>query len=97
MACHSSVLAWRISWTEGPGGYSAACRRSRTRLKRLRMHAHTPHACTHSACMHTLCMRAHTLKMLRNGRKQYSSGLRKEHGLLDLKEDSIIKGKVVNF
>ena len=57
----------------------------------------TPHACTHSACMHTLCMRAHTLKMLRNGRKQYSSGLRKEHGLLDLKEDSIIKGKVVNF
>ena len=22
MATHSSVLAWRIPWTEGPGGYS---------------------------------------------------------------------------
>ena len=22
MATHSSILAWRISWTEGPGGYS---------------------------------------------------------------------------
>ena len=23
MATHSSVLAWRIPWTEGPGGYSS--------------------------------------------------------------------------
>ena len=22
MATHSSILAWRISWTEEPGGYS---------------------------------------------------------------------------
>ena len=23
MATHSSILAWRISWTEGPGGLQA--------------------------------------------------------------------------
>ena len=34
MAIHSSILAWRISWTEQPGGLQ-----SRTRLKQLSMHA----------------------------------------------------------
>ena len=32
MATHSSVLAWRIPWTEEPGGYSLWGHKSRTRL-----------------------------------------------------------------
>ena len=36
MATHSSVLAWRIPWTEEPGGLpSIGVAQSRTRLKRL--------------------------------------------------------------
>ena len=31
MATHSSILAWRIPWTEEPGGYSPqGCKRSDT-------------------------------------------------------------------
>ena len=30
MATHSSVLAWRIPWTEEPGGYSPQCHESDT-------------------------------------------------------------------
>ena len=38
MATHSSVLAWRIPWTEEPGGLqSTGSQKSRTRL---RMHTH---------------------------------------------------------
>ena len=36
MATHSSILAWKIPWTEGPGGLQAiGSQKSRTRLKRL--------------------------------------------------------------
>ena len=28
MATHSSILAWRIPWTEEPGGYSPQSRRA---------------------------------------------------------------------
>ena len=35
MATHSSVLAWRIPWTEKPGGLLSMGSQSRTRLKRL--------------------------------------------------------------
>ena len=35
MAPHSSVLAWRIPWTEEPGGLLSLGSQSRTRLKRL--------------------------------------------------------------
>ena len=38
MATHSSVLAWRIPWTEEPGGLHSAAP-SWTRLKRLSVHA----------------------------------------------------------
>ena len=34
MATHSSVLAWRIPWTEGPGGLQSM---GSQRLKRLSM------------------------------------------------------------
>ena len=38
MATHSSILAWRIPWTEEPGGLqSAGVQKSRTRLSSLRM------------------------------------------------------------
>ena len=38
MATHSSILAWRIPWTEVPGSYSPwGCKE--TRLKRLNTHA----------------------------------------------------------
>ena len=42
MATRSSVLAWRIPWTEEPGGLHTGHRmaKSRTRLKRLSMYAH---------------------------------------------------------
>ena len=38
MVTHSSILAWRIPWTEEPGGLqSAGVQKSRTRLSSLRM------------------------------------------------------------
>ena len=42
MATHSSILAWRILWTEDPGGLYIVHRvsKSRTRLTRLCTHAH---------------------------------------------------------
>ena len=35
MATHSSILAWRIPWTEEPGGLQSIVAKSQTRLKRL--------------------------------------------------------------
>ena len=35
MAIHSGILAWRIPWTEEPGGYSPWVTKSRTRLSDL--------------------------------------------------------------
>ena len=32
MAIHSSILAWRIPWTEEPGGLQSLGSKSRTRL-----------------------------------------------------------------
>ena len=32
MATHSSILAWRISWTEEPGGLQSGVAKSQTRL-----------------------------------------------------------------
>ena len=40
-AAHSCILAWRILWTEEPGGLQAVGWRSQTRLKR--QHAAHPH------------------------------------------------------
>ena len=39
MATHSSILAWRIPWTEEPGGLqSMGSQKSRTWMKWLSMH-----------------------------------------------------------
>ena len=41
MATHSSVLAWRIPWTEEPGRLqSIRSQKVGTQLKQLNMHAH---------------------------------------------------------
>ena len=39
MATHSSILAWRISWTGEPGGLLSIESQSQARLKRLSMPA----------------------------------------------------------
>ena len=40
MATHSSILAWRIPWTEEPGGLQSIEWQSQTRLKQLNLHAY---------------------------------------------------------
>ena len=44
-ATHSSILTWKISWTEEPGGLQSMGLQSQTRLKRLSMQACT---CKHA-------------------------------------------------
>ena len=39
MATHSSILAWRVLWTEEPDGLLSMGLQSRTRLKQLSMNA----------------------------------------------------------
>ena len=38
MATHSGILAWRIPWTEEPGGLQFIGSQSQTRLMRLSTH-----------------------------------------------------------
>ena len=39
MATHSSILAWKIPWTEEPGGFSVhTAEKSRSGLKQLSTH-----------------------------------------------------------
>ena len=40
MATHSSILSWRIPWTEEPGGLQSLARHSQTGLKELSMHTY---------------------------------------------------------
>ena len=47
MATHSSILAWRIPWTEEHGRLQSVVADSWTQLKRLSMHmAMAPHSST---------------------------------------------------
>ena len=39
MTTHSSILAWKISWTEEPGGLQSMGSQSQARLKPLSTHA----------------------------------------------------------
>ena len=41
MATHSSILTWRILWTEEPGGLQSTESQSWTQLKRLSAHTRT--------------------------------------------------------
>ena len=51
MATHSSILAWRVPWTEEPGGYSLRRQNSQTRLsmqeKEAHLHLYIPHSDLH--------------------------------------------------
>ena len=47
MATHSSILAWRISRTEEPGGLQSMGSQSQTQLKQLS----TQRACTQGLCV----------------------------------------------
>ena len=40
MAIYSSILAWRIPWTEKPGGLVCGGRKESDRTERLNMHTH---------------------------------------------------------
>ena len=44
MATNSSILSWRISWTEEPGGLQSRVAKSQTQLKQLSMHMHAPNS-----------------------------------------------------
>ena len=41
MATHSSILAWRIPWTEKPSGLVHKVTKSRTQLKLFKADTHT--------------------------------------------------------
>ena len=41
MATHSSILAWRIPWTEEPGGLQSTGRKELDTTERLHFHFHS--------------------------------------------------------
>ena len=45
MATHSSIHAWRIPWTEEPGGSQSMGLQSQIRLKHLKVKVLVPHLC----------------------------------------------------
>ena len=51
MATHSSILAWRIPWTEEPGGLQSIGSQNQTQLKRLSTLAHTQHKLQYIFCI----------------------------------------------
>ena len=51
MATHSSILAWRIQWTEEPGGLQyMESQRSQTRLKQLSSNGSGYKMVSHCGC-----------------------------------------------
>ena len=40
-ATHSSILAWRVSWTKEPGGYSLWSRKELDTAEHMYTHTHT--------------------------------------------------------
>ena len=56
MATHSSTLAWRITWTEEPGGLQYSFTKNQTRLS---THARHGYVCTNESAFYcidsTLC------------------------------------------
>ena len=51
MATHSSILAWRIPWTEEPGGAIVhTVAKSQTQLKQLNKHRTHAHSSAHPFC-----------------------------------------------
>ena len=54
MATHSSIVAWRIPWTEEPGGLQSMELQSQVPLKRLSTHETMVFPCSVSADAHCL-------------------------------------------
>ena len=46
MATHSSILAWRIPWTEEPGGLQSMVSKCWTQLKQLSTHTCITYYCS---------------------------------------------------
>ena len=51
METHSSILAWRILWTEEPGGLLSMKSQNQIQLKQLGMHALEKEMATHSSIL----------------------------------------------
>ena len=51
MATHSSILAWKTSWTEEPGGYSPIGRKESGMTLQLRKYV-----CNTLPCLYLLCL-----------------------------------------
>ena len=45
MATHSSILAWRVPWTEELGGLQSTGRKESDTTERLHLHLHLPSRC----------------------------------------------------
>ena len=57
MATHSSILAWRIPWTEEPGGLQSMGSQSWTRLSNFTFfHFHLSFGCAGSSLLHAGCL-----------------------------------------
>jgi len=58
MAVHSSILAWRIPWTEEPGGFTVrGVAKSQTWLKQLSDNTHASQDALPTRCQqHLLCL-----------------------------------------
>ena len=54
MTTHSSILAWRIPWTEEPGGLRSTGSQYQTRLMQLSMHSPLPNLSLWFYCFSTL-------------------------------------------
>ena len=67
MASHSSILAWRIPWTEEPGGLQSEGSQSQTRLKRLSSN-------NTGTCMHGLPCWFKTIIIIINYNLLYNTG-----------------------
>ena len=50
MATHSSILAWRIPWTEGPGSYSPRGNKESDTTERLHTHMYLFAGCAGFCC-----------------------------------------------
>ena len=47
MATHSGILAWKIPWTEEPGGFQSMGSGESDMTECVRVHTHVP-VCTHT-------------------------------------------------
>ena len=55
MATHPSTLAWKISWTEEPGGLQSRSHKESDTDERAHTHPHTPHCLIH--CLNSWWLR----------------------------------------